>query len=158
MSAMSGERLRVWENLVTTMEVLKREVGRDLRDAAELSEAEFTVVAHLVRAGAPMRPSDCARSIGWESSRLSHQLGRLERRGLVRRAAGDPADARTSSIELTGAGRRTYRTAIGPHLRAAERWFGSALTDAQVAALGDVLDALGVHIANLGAADGQDVS
>lgn len=146
-----GERLRAWENLISTMEALRREVGRDLREGAGLSDAEFSVVAHLVRAGrAGAKPSDCARSMGWEPSRLSHQLRRLEKRGLVARGVGDPADARTALVRLTQQGRRAYAKAVGPHLRAAQRWFGDALSDAQVSHLNEVLDALSDHAAHLG--------
>lgn len=150
MSMIGGERLRAWENLISTMEVLRREVGRDLRESAGLSDAEFSVVANLVRAGgAGVKPSDCARGMGWEPSRLSHQLRRLEKRGLVARGVGDPADARTALVRLTPQGRRAYAKAVGPHLRAAQRWFGDALSDAHVAHLNDVLDALANHSSEL---------
>lgn len=153
---MSPEELRAWENLQTVAEVLHREVGRDLWDDARLSDTEFTVLAHLQRAGRPVRPSECAKSIGWDSSRLSHQLRRLERRGLIAKAVGELADGRATLIAATPEGRSAYRKAIGPHLRSAHRWFAQALTASQVGHLNEVLDALLAHAQELGGAEAPD--
>lgn len=145
---MSDEHLRAWHLLHVTNEQLRREVGRDLWSEAELSEAEFTVLAHLALAekdGRSIRPSECARAIGWDSSRLAHQLRRLERRGLVARAPGQ-GDGRSSIITFTEAGRATYRSSLGPHLRSAKAWFADALSSEQVAALNEALGALMAHI------------
>lgn len=151
MSMIGGERLRAWENLISRMEVLRREVGRDLREDSGLSDAEFSVIANLTRAGADgAKPSDCARTMGWEPSRLSHQLRRLEKRGLITRGVGDPSDARTALVRLTPEGRRAYTKAVGPHLRAAQRWFSDALSDAQVTHLNEILDSLAAHASQLG--------
>ncbi|MFG6503717.1 MarR family winged helix-turn-helix transcriptional regulator [Microbacterium sp. P05] len=147
---MSAEELRAWENFQTVAEVLHREVGRELWDDAQLSDAEFSVLAHLQGENSTgVRPSECARSIGWDSSRLSHQLRRLEKRGLVAMKKGDGSDGRATLIIPTAAGQTAYRRAIGPHLRAAKRWFADALTDAQVRNLNDVLDTLLGHTNDL---------
>jgi DNA-binding MarR family transcriptional regulator len=139
---LSKNELEIWQRLQTVTESLRREVGRGLKQDAGLSEAEFVVLAHLMDAGGAARPSECAESIGWDSSRLAHQLGRLERRGLVRRAPEHEGDGRASTASLTDAGYRAHRKAVGPHLRAAKRWFADALTDAQLSALGEALTAI----------------
>jgi DNA-binding MarR family transcriptional regulator len=132
--------------LQVVTEVLHREVGRDLWSDAQLSEAEFTVLAHLRLAGAPgARASDCARSIGWDSSRLSHQLRRLEKRGLILRSTGDGSDGRASVVALSDEGLSAYRRAIGPHMRSAQRWFADALDEDQLRALTEALEALTQH-------------
>ena len=92
-----------------------------------------------------MRPAECARMIGWDSSRLAHQLRRLEKRGFVQRARGT-GDGRASIITLTDEGREAYRAALGPHLRNTKMWFADALTKEQIAALTDALSALMAHI------------
>ncbi|OBB99933.1 MULTISPECIES: MarR family winged helix-turn-helix transcriptional regulator [Gordonia] len=147
---LSARQLDVWQRLQTVTETLRREVGRGLKDAG-LSEQEFTVLAHLVEAGGSARPSDCAREMGWDSSRLAHQLGRMEKRGLLERGPEIDGDGRASTISLTDDGRRAHRRAVGPHLRAAKQWFGDALTDAQLAALGDALTALETNAARVAA-------
>ena len=142
---LSPFELRTWETLHTVTEQLKREVGRDLWADAELSDTEFTVLAHLRLSPDGVRPGACAQAIGWDSSRLSHQLRRLEKRGLVERRA-DPHDGRAAVLVMTDEGREVYRKAIGPHLRAAQKWFAAALTPAQLEGLAEGLQALQAHI------------
>lgn len=143
---LTGRRLRVWEKLQTVTEQLRRETGRVLTTEAGLSAAEFTVLAHLAPAPEGVRSVPCARAMGWDTSRLSHQLRRLERRGFVARSGGDGGDGRATVVALTHEGRRAYRRAIRPHLTAAESWFGAALSDAQVDALDEALSAIETHI------------
>ena len=116
----SPQQLRVWRHFILASEVVRREVGRDLWEHAELSEADFTVLAEL--AGAPgetMRSTHCARVLAWDTSRLSHQVRRLEQRGLIARGRGLAEDGRAAVVSLTDAGRTAYRKALGPHLSSA---------------------------------------
>lgn len=153
---MSARELLVWQRLQTVTETLRREVGRGLQDDAALTDTEFSVLAHLAELGGSARPSACARAMGWDSSRLAHQLGRLEKRGLVSRSADVAGDARASVVSLTEAGRTAHRRAVGPHLRAARKWFADALDEAQLTALDDVLGALEQHAARIARADDMD--
>src|SRR6478609_8518040 len=126
---MSPQQLHTWETLQLVMDALRREVGRDLWNDAKLSDAEFTVLAHLHSSGEEgVRPAQCARAIGWDSSRLAHQLRRLEKRGLVATRPAGGEDGRATLSSLTPAGHDQYRRAIGPHLDSARRWFADGLT------------------------------
>lgn len=142
---LTDRQLDTWQRLQVVTERLRRRVGADLRGRADLSEAEFTVLAHLVDMGGDARPTTCASAIGWDSSRLAHQLRRLERRGLVERHGG-LRDARGSSIVITGSGRSAHRAAVGAHLHAAATWFGDALDDETLAGLDRALRALEEHM------------
>lgn len=154
---LNRQQLDAWQRLQVVTERLRRVVGRDLREDADLSEAEFTVLAHIVEAGGAARPGECARSIGWDSSRVAHQLRRLEARGLVIRNAGTPEDGRGVVIALTESGRAAHRAAVGPHLRAAANWFADALTSEQMGHLDDALISIAAHLDRLetGYADGS---
>jgi DNA-binding MarR family transcriptional regulator len=143
---LSPSQLDTWQRLQVVTDRLRRRVGAELRADADLSEPEFSVLAHLVDMGGDARPTACAAAIGWDSSRLAHQLRRLERRGLLERRSGPSDDARGSTIAITDAGRAAQRAAVGAHLRAAVTWFGDGLTDAQLAALDDALRALDDHM------------
>ncbi len=141
-----GRRLLTWAKLQTVTEQLRGETARVLSDVAGLSAAEFTVLAHLTSTPRGVRSVSCARAIGWDTSRLSHQLRRLERRGLITRSGGDGGDGRATVVALTDEGRRAHRRAVGPHLEAAQQWFGEALTDAQLDGLYEALAAIEAHI------------
>ncbi|MFA7511461.1 MAG: MarR family winged helix-turn-helix transcriptional regulator, partial [Mycolicibacterium vanbaalenii] len=76
--------------------------------------------------------------IGWEQSRLSHQLRRMRGRGLVDRE-GDGDDRRGATVALTEAGLAALHTAAPGHVDlvrtmvfdgltpAAQREFGAAV-------------------------------
>lgn len=142
---LSGPRLQAWEKLQTVTEQLRRETSRVLSTESGLSAPEFTVLAHLAASSHGVRSAECARTMGWDTSRLSHQLRRLERRGYVMRN-GDGSDGRATVVQLTPEGRRAHRRAVGPHLESAEHWFGAALTEAQIGNLLAVLLTLEAHI------------
>lgn len=144
---MTERQLRVWQNFVVLAERVHREVGRDLWDDAGLTASEFTVLAELSsRPRGGMRPSQCARAIDWDTSRLSHMLRRMEKRGLVSRGKSDGPDGRAAEVALTKEGRSAYRRALGPHLGSAKRWFADALDEDRLAALDDTLGALLQHV------------
>jgi DNA-binding MarR family transcriptional regulator len=92
-----------------------------------------------------MRSSELAASIDWERSRLSHHLGRMERRGLIRRDEC-ATDSRGAEVSLTEAGADAFRSATTPHMRAIKKHFADALTPEQFEALADVLQSLQTHL------------
>ena len=95
--------------------------------------------------GTRLRSSELAATIEWERSRLSHHLGRMERRGLIRR--DDCAtDSRGAEVSLTENGAAAFRRAGAPHLRAIKKHFVDALTPEQLEALADVLQSLQRHL------------
>jgi DNA-binding MarR family transcriptional regulator len=128
-----------------TTEELRRVLGAELQETS-LSSADYQVLLALIEAqGTRMRSSELARAIDWERSRLSHHLGRMERRGLIRR--DDCAtDSRGAEISLTAEGARVFRRATAPHMRSIKRHFADGLTPDQFDALADILRSLQNHL------------
>src|SRR5450755_2022722 len=59
-------------------------LNRSLLEESGLSGADFEVLVTLSDApGKRMRAVELGRALGWEKSRLSHQVTRMEARGLV---------------------------------------------------------------------------
>jgi len=77
---------------------------------------------------AGMRVSDLAAQIGWERSRLSHQLRRMEERGLTERRPS-AEDGRTSNVVLTANGRRAITDAAPGHVDLVRALFFDPLPD-----------------------------
>ncbi|MEU5319800.1 MarR family transcriptional regulator [Streptomyces sp. NPDC021056] len=101
---------------------------------SSLSPRDCAVLLALREAeGRRLRPSVLASRIGWQRSRLSHHLRRMERRGLVRRAEC-AADSRGAEVMLTTEGAEAFKRASLPHLRAVRELFVSPLTRDQPAA------------------------
>jgi DNA-binding MarR family transcriptional regulator len=115
---------------------LQAAMNRQLQADCGLSLADYDVLVALdERPGC--RISELGERLGWEQSRLSHQLSRMRARGLVeRRGAAD--DRRAATVELTADGRAALASAAPGHarlvralvfdgvapsdLRAVERW------------------------------------
>src|SRR6202012_1310217 len=113
---------------------------------SSLSQGDYRVLLALSEAdGHRMRPSELAALIGWERSRLSHHLGRMEKRGLIGR---DPCavDGRGAEVILTGHGADCFRRATIPHLRAVRELFLDALSPEQLAAADDIVRTLRRHL------------
>ena len=69
----------------------------------------------------PLRITELGELIGWEQSRLSHQLRRMEQRGLVTRELCTE-DNRSSVIRITDAGRALVCSARAQYDEAVRRW------------------------------------
>jgi DNA-binding MarR family transcriptional regulator len=141
----TSTELATWRALLDTTEELRRVLGAELQETS-LSPADYQVLLALTEAqGKRMRSSELARAIDWERSRLSHHLGRMERRGLIRR--DDCAtDSRGAEIALTAEGARVFRRATAPHMRSIKRHFADGLTPEQFAALAGILRSLQNHL------------
>ena len=142
---MTAGELAIWRSLVDTTAELRRILGAQLQESG-LSPADYQVLLALSEAdGRQLRSSVLAASIDWERSRLSHHLGRMERRGLISRS-DCATDSRGAEVSLTNDGARAFRRASVPHLRAIKKQFADALTPEQFEALADILQTLQNHL------------
>jgi len=146
---LSDRELAVWRSLIETTADLRRLLSARMQESG-CSPIDYGVLLALYEAdGGRLRSSQLAAAIDWERSRLSHHLGRMERRGLIRRE-NSVADSRGADVSLTEEGAAAFRRAGGPHLRAIKSHFADALTDRQLAALDDALRALRAHLSEGG--------
>lgn len=126
---------RAWKAYQCMRALLAGRIGRDLARDADLSEAEFdilTVLSEMDRSSLRLLSLRCA--LAWEKSRVSHQIIRMEKRGLVRREACEE-DGRGAMIGLTEAGEAAFARGRIVYQRLIDRYFGEVLTPEQLAAL-----------------------
>ena len=142
---MTASELATWRLLIDTVGELRRILGSELQES-NLSPADYHVLLALREAaGRRMRSSELAASIDWERSRLSHHLGRMERRGLIRRDQC-ATDSRGAEVSLTEDGANMFRHATAPHVRAIKKHFVDALSAEQFDSLAEILRALQTHL------------
>jgi DNA-binding MarR family transcriptional regulator len=123
-----------------------------LRDAG-LSGSEYAVLVPLSYApDGVLRARELGGELGWDRSRLSHLVRRMEKRGLVTREEC-AEDARGSMVRVTGAGRAAVDGVAPDHSEAIRRYFFNPLSSDEVATLAAVLDRL---LENLPRPDGTD--
>ncbi len=140
------DQLRIWRDFIETGEQLRARLAAQLQNDSSLSSGDYQVLLALSEAdGHSARSSELAALIDWERSRLSHHLGRMEKRGLVRRVpCADGAHG--VDVLLTDEGAEAFRAANVPHLRAIRELFVDALSSEQLAAVDDVTTALRRHL------------
>jgi DNA-binding MarR family transcriptional regulator len=142
----TSEELRIWRDFIETAEILRTRLTARLQQESMLSSGDYRVLLALSEAdGRRLRSSELAATVGWERSRLSHHLGRMERRGLIRRE-DCATDSRGAEVVLTDDGTDAFRRASVPHLRAVRELFVDALTPEQLAAARTVGTALREHL------------
>jgi DNA-binding MarR family transcriptional regulator len=134
---LDDKQQRFWRLYVDFQRHLERVLHRELLADSGLSSAEFAVLVPLSETPAEkLRARDLCRALGWDRTRLSHLVTRMEQRGLVRRSAC-VEDARGSMVELTDEGRRAITDAAPAHADAVSRYLMDLLDDADIATMTD---------------------
>jgi DNA-binding MarR family transcriptional regulator len=135
---LSEAEQRAWRGLLQMTTKLEAQLNRELQEAGGLSLADYDVLVPLSEAPqGRLRVFELASDLGWERSRLSHHLGRMQRRGLVTRE-DCAADGRGSFIVLTDDGLRAIEAAAPGHVASVRKHFIDLLTHEQVEMLGAV--------------------
>jgi DNA-binding MarR family transcriptional regulator len=138
---LSADEQRVWRNYLTMTARLQSAMSRQLQADCGLSLAEYDVLVALDEQPG-CRIAELGERLGWEQSRLSHQLSRMRARGLVVRS-GAADDRRAATVDLTADGRAALTSAAPGHaelvraavfegasaaqLRALDRWTSQVL-------------------------------
>lgn len=129
------EEWDLWDTWMHAQRLLTRELDRVLQRDHGISKAEFSVLVTLWRTpGREMRVSDLVDSLAWEKSRVSHQLTRMENRGLVEQTESG-ASGRRTRIGLTAQGHRVAQSAILGHAGNIRRYFLDLLSPEQAEAI-----------------------
>ncbi|KFF98336.1 MarR family transcriptional regulator [Streptomyces scabiei] len=120
---LTPEEQDAWRSVVRMQEKLGGRLSRCLQSESRLSAADYAVLFNLTEAsGGRMRHVDLARCLEWEKSRMSHQISRMVKRGLVARE-GCPEDGRGAFVVITPVGREVIAAAAPLHMEAVRRLF-----------------------------------
>jgi DNA-binding MarR family transcriptional regulator len=106
-----------WRSYIVATLKLRHRLHRELADNHDLSLIDYEVLVCLSsRPDKRMRMTELADVLGSTKSRLSHQVGRMEADGVVRRAK-DPNDKRGVVAELTDQGVALLECAAPTHVQ-----------------------------------------
>jgi DNA-binding MarR family transcriptional regulator len=126
---------QLWRDYLDMTGRLQAALHRQLQQACGMTLADYDVLVTLSEGGR-MRIGDLGESLGWEQSRLSHQLRRMRDRGLVTRS-DSVDDRRGAEVELTEGGRTQLATAAPGHADLVRSVVFDGMTAGQARALRD---------------------
>jgi DNA-binding MarR family transcriptional regulator len=143
---LTDAEMHTWRAYRRMRNLLDLQLTRDLGADSGLSDADYDVLTSVSEApGRQLRLGELAASIRWSVSRLSHQVSRMEQRGLVARG-GSPDDGRGATVALTDLGWATVQAAAVHHVASVRRHFIDLLDEQDVAALGRIADKVLAHL------------
>ncbi len=145
-SAVSDAEWRVWRKFYAMRRQLDRALEQQLQRDAGISTPDYEILLAIFESPhRRLRSRDLAELIGWEKSRISHQVTRMESRGLVERSECED-DLRGTWVGITAEGRRATLGAMREHATAIRSIFFDALSTEELATLdsasGKVLSAI----------------
>ncbi len=137
---------KVWRLCLAASQRLAARVANDLAsDDPPFSMGEYELLVRLSESpGGRARMAVLADELVHSRSRLTHTTARLEGRGLVARESCE-SDGRGVLAVLTPAGRRALEAAAPRHVESVRGHLFDALSPAQTAALGEIMDTLVAH-------------
>jgi DNA-binding MarR family transcriptional regulator len=139
---LSDDEQRAWRTYLRMSSLLPAVLNRELQQDSGLTLPEYEVLVQLSETPLHrLRPFQICEALNWEQSRLSHQLTRMERRGLISRQECE-ADGRGAFVGLTAAGAGAIGAAASRHVAAVRRLVFDRLSDAQRAAFEEACTAI----------------
>jgi len=128
----------LWRSFFVMRRQLELTLERRLQADAGISTADYEILISLFNDPSKrLRAGQIGDIIGWEKSRVSHQITRMEQRELVKREeCGD--DARGVWVVLTSDGSRAVLNAERDRRDAVRQYFFDVLDDNEKRVLTDI--------------------
>ena len=137
---LTDDEQRMWRRYRDMNQLLDLAIERQLQRDASMSQSDYSVLVSLSEAeGGGLRARDLGAALGWDRSRVSHQVRRMEGRGLV--AKNDCAeDGRGTIVTLTETGAQAIGEVAPLHVEKVRELFIDALSADEVEALTDIYE------------------
>lgn len=121
-------------------------LGRQITTHSGISGAEYVVLVALSELTTPsVNLNRLAQGLGWEISRMSHQVSRMEESGLVKKTKNQ-LDSRCFDVSITAKGRKIAESAIPLQSKEINHCFSEVLTQAQLRSLIEISEAISSHM------------
>lgn len=131
---------RVWQSYLQLNQQLFATLEAQLLRDAGLSGADYKVLHPLSKSpGGVLRARELGTEIGWDRSRLSHHITRMEKRGLVAREECEE-DGRGLIVRLTDTGRKAIEASAPQHVETVRRYFFDVISNQELETLAAVFD------------------
>src|SRR6188472_2411696 len=139
---LDGDQQASWRAFAVGVTLLLDRLDADLQKAFDLSLTEYEILVRLSeRPGRSMRMAQLADALAHSRSRVTHTVARMQRTGLVLRAAS-PEDGRGIVCTLTDRGYDLLVEAAPVHVHGVRDYLVDLSSREDIAALGRVMDAV----------------
>lgn len=146
---LTAEQQKHWRAYIAATTLLHEKLSRELQAAHGLTMADYEILVRLSEADdRQLRMSQLASYTLASRSRLSHQVDRLEKAGLVRREPCE-SDRRGANAVLTDKGWQLLVAAAPTHVEGVRAHFVDLLSDREFAAVGNALAVVANHLQGL---------
>jgi DNA-binding MarR family transcriptional regulator len=136
---LDAREMAAWQGFLLASNRVGHHLEQQLKEDSGLSHPQYEILVHLCEApGGEIRMTELARNVVTSKSGLTYQVGRLEKRGLVRRRSC-PTDVRGVYAVLTDEGRRVLEEAAPGHLAAVREALIDVLDGAELKLLAEGL-------------------
>ena len=121
-------------------------LGRQVSNHSGISGAEYVVLVALSELPVPsVNLNRLATGLGWEISRMSHQVSRMDEAGLVKKTK-NLEDSRCFDVSITAKGRKIAEAAIPLQSKEINHCFSQVLTQVQMKSLIEISEAISSHM------------
>lgn len=137
---LTDEEQRMWRRYRDVNQLLDLAIERQLQRDAAMSQSDYSVLVSLSEAeGGGLRARDLGAALGWDRSRVSHQVRRMEGRGLV--AKNECAeDGRGTIVSLTETGAEAIGSVAPKHVDKVRELFVDVMSVDEVRLLTDIYE------------------
>ena len=142
---LSSLQHRAWRSFHHIRTRLLGHLVRRLYKHSGLTEAEYIILVVLYESKEPVRAKDLSEVLGWEISRLSHQITRMEKSGLIKREPCE-IDTRRFRVSVTQSGKEIIAKALPLQELEVKHCFGDILSEAQLNSLIEISDVICKHL------------
>jgi len=137
---------RAWRAFHKIGSSLLPHLSRQITNHSGITGAEYVVLVALSELTSPnVNLNRLATGLGWETSRMSHQISRMEENGLVKKSR-NPDDSRCFDVSITSKGRKIAESAIPLQSREINHCFSEVLTKDQMRSLIEISEAITKHM------------
>jgi DNA-binding MarR family transcriptional regulator len=146
---LSEDEQRAWRAWIAASNTLNHRLSADLQSQHGLTLADYEILVQLSEhPDRKLRMSELAEATLASRSRLSHQVDRLVKRGLVERQECE-FDKRGSFAALTDQGWKAIVAAAPDHVESVRTYLVDVLTPQEFDALGRACRKVSDHVAHV---------
>lgn len=143
---LDADEKAAWDSFIRMQETLIGRLSRLVQADSGMSASDYMILVNLTGTDdGKMRFLELAKLLNWEKSRISHQVRRMTKRGLVVREEC-PDDARGAFIVVTPAGYAAIEEAAPLHVEHVRRLFVDALTPHQLSTFARLTQRVSDHM------------